>query len=145
MDVAGRIGRDMLDEFAIDIGEIACLAWHVGLECRAGVIGDRLPHRTRTNVGDAVDRLVQHAMGERTKRAPVLRIERGVSGGGLRLADDLVHAALSSPALACRDSIAVNAAKILRICGGLYGNTAGGSMLCTTAVLSASNTSSSPS
>ena len=49
--------------------------------------------------------------------------------------------------LACaarRDSIAANASKILRICGGLYGNTTGKSMLCTTAVLSASKISSSP-
>src|SRR3954465_13172388 len=143
MDVPGRIGRDMFGEVAIDVGEITRLAWHVGLECRTNAVGDRLPHRMRAYVGDAVDRLVQHAMGERAKLAPVLRIERSVRCGALRVADDLVHAALSSPALACRDSIAVNAAKILRICGGLYGNTAGGSRLCTTAVLSASKTSSS--
>ncbi|MGY3650721.1 hypothetical protein ACVWW2_006012 [Bradyrhizobium sp. LM4.3] len=143
MDIPRRVGRDVLGEFAIDVGEIACLARHVGLECRTDAVGDRLPHRTCANVDNAVDRLVKHAMGERTKLAPVLRIERSVRDGALRVADDLVHAALSSPALACRDSIVVNAAKILRICGGLYGNTAGGSMLCTTAVLSASKTSSS--
>jgi hypothetical protein len=143
MDVPGRIGRDMFGEVAIDVGEIARLARHVGLECRAHAVGDWLPHRARANVGDAVDRFVKHAMGERAKLAPVLRIERGVRDGALRVPDDFVHAALSSPARACRDSIAVNAAKILRICGGLYGNTAGGSMLCTTAVLSASKTSSS--
>ena len=87
----------MFGEFAIDVGEIARLARHVGLECRADAVGNRLPHRTRADVGDAVDRLVQHAMGERAKLAPVLRIERSLRDGALRVADDLVHAALSSP------------------------------------------------
>ncbi|MEY9590127.1 hypothetical protein ABIA06_002418 [Bradyrhizobium yuanmingense] len=74
MDVAGRIGRNMLGEFAIDLREVARLARHVRPEGRAHVIGNRPPDGARPNVGNAVDRLVQHAVGQRAKLAPVLRI-----------------------------------------------------------------------
>ena len=118
MNVAGRIGNDEIREFPIDIVEIARLKRKPGLKPRTDVIRDRLPDRTIPDVGGVVDHVIEHAMTKRADIAPVFRIERLAR---LRLqrrfAQRPGHAARSFRARPY--SIAANAAKILRICGGL--------------------------
>ena len=87
---------------------------------RADSIRYRLPDRTFPDVGDVVDHVIEHAMTERADVVPVLRIE-GFARRGYRrrFAQQPGHAARSRPWRARSTSIAANASKILRICGGL--------------------------
>ena len=144
MNVAGRIGNDELGEFPIDIAQIGRSMRKGDTKPRTDLIRYRLPDRTIPDVGDVIDHVIEHAMTKRADIVPVFRIER-FAGFGLRLRfAQHLHAACSCPRPARAHSIAAKASKILRICGGLYGNSSGESMLCTTAVLSASKINKSP-
>ena len=76
MNVSCRIGDDEIGELAIDFVKIARLARQLGAEPGADPIGYRRPDRTVADAGGVVEHVVEHAMTQRTKSVPVLRIER---------------------------------------------------------------------
>src|SRR4029078_1789511 len=101
-----------------------------GAKARTTLIRYRLPDRPLPDVGGVINHIIEHAMTKRADIVPVFRIERFAGFSfRLRFAQHL-HPALFWPRRARVHSIAANASKILRICGGLYGNSSGESMLC---------------
>ena len=120
MHIAGRIGHDEIGEFAIDIGEIGRRCAEALAKLRAHRIRDRLPDRALADGRDVVDHVVEHAMTLRAEFVPVLRIERLARSptGGAAWRGSVMPPAPAALA-ARRSSIAANASKILRICGGL--------------------------
>ena len=65
MNIAGRIGRDEIRIFAIDLAELAAFTRNLGAKPRANLIGDRTPDRLLANIGDGVDHVIEHAMSLR--------------------------------------------------------------------------------
>src|SRR6202042_1113193 len=119
--IAGRIGSDELRIFAIDLAELQGLARNLATKPRANLIRDRAPDRLLSNIGNGVDRVIEHAMRLRAHVIPVLWIERFAGPDRRRtLGRRLGHAAasLGRPA-ARRYNIAANASKTFRICGTL--------------------------
>jgi len=146
VQIPGRVGCDERGKDTIDLVELGRLPRQAFIELGANRLGNWLPHWTLANCGKIVDHVVEHAMTERSDLAPLLRIER-LAWHALKraLARRSRHAACSRATAARRSSIVAKAWKILRICGDLYGKISDGSILWTTAVLSASNTKSEPS
>ena len=89
-------------------------------ELGAHYVGYRPPYRTLADRGDIVDHVIEHAMTLRADLVPILRIERLARHRTRRgFARRVAHAARSREIPTRRSSMAANAPKILRICGGL--------------------------
>ena len=120
MNIAGRIRRDELRIFAIDIAEIGRLPRDFCAKPRANLVRDRAPHRLISNIGDGVDRVIEHAMRLRAHLIPVRRIEHFAGPDrwrSFRRRHGYAAASLERPARRC--NIAANASKTFRICGTL--------------------------
>ena len=126
MKIAGRVGRDEIAEFAVDVFQFGRLKRQALAKPCANRVRDRLPERTLANRRDVIEHVVEHAVPERADVVPILRVQRLVR---LRSQRRLVrqrgrvqsrgHAARSRICATRRSSIAANASKIFRICGGL--------------------------
>src|SRR3569832_387101 len=145
MNVTGRVGRDEIGIFTVDIAERRGLARNFAAKPRANLIRNRPPDRRLPDISDSVDGVIEHAMGLCAHIVPVRRIERlARSDARGKIGRRLGHAATSSARPARRCNIAAKASNTLRICGTLYGKISGGSMSWTIAVLSASKISNDP-
>ena len=120
MNVAGRIRRDEIGEFAIDLAEVRRLTRQRCAELPANRIRNRLPYRASAYPRDVIDHVIEHPMTLRAQILPISGIERLACLGTERsFAQQLGHAACSCPPRMRRSSIAAKASNILRICGGL--------------------------
>src|SRR5438132_10554226 len=119
VNVACRIGNDEIGEFAIDPVKTARLERKVGTKPPADFIRYRLPDRTLPDVSDIVEHVIEHAMTLRANVVPVLRIECLARFRLQTCIAQQLHAACSRPWRLRRCSIAANASKMRRICGGL--------------------------
>src|SRR5436190_12408277 len=120
VNVAGRIRNDEIGEFPIYLVKTGRLDRKVGTKPPADFIRYRLPDRTLPDVRDIVEHVIEHAMTLRANVVPVLRIERLARFRLQACMAQQLHAACSRrPSRLRRCSIAANASKMTRICGGL--------------------------
>ena len=85
MNIARRIGKDVLLEDLVNLFHRRRFARQAGLERLTGVRGGALPDRPLADRLEKIDHIVEHVVAEGSKLVPVLGIERGVARRWIRI------------------------------------------------------------